>query len=115
METWLWAGLIIPCILLFVLLVAVKRGKKTGQVFDYFGFFISGLLWLPVGLIFKNYPLAILGGLFLVLGLINKDKWKKTAEKKSSAKAKKWQVMLLTGLGLICLFALTLWLIKEIK
>ena len=50
-----------------------KRGQKGP---DYYAFFIMGLIWFIAGLIAKNIPLGIVGGLFLLISLFNHKKWK---------------------------------------
>jgi len=75
---------------LFMVLVLRKRKKeqKTGER-DYRAFFIIGLVFLPTGLAMMmvyffieipfeiGLPLFALGLIYLIIGLINRNKWKK--------------------------------------
>jgi len=62
--------------LLIVLFVQFKKGKYQP---NYRLFFILGTTWVPVGVIFyintRNIGFFVMGLIFLILGLINKDKW----------------------------------------
>jgi hypothetical protein len=85
--------LLLSGILVTLLLVVVLRKRKqtgeTGET-DYKAFFIMGLAFLPTGLamiavyFFTELPFEIglplfaLGLIYLIIGLVNRDKWKKT-------------------------------------
>jgi FtsH-binding integral membrane protein len=65
-----------------------KRSGKAGET-DYKAFFILGLAFLPTGLAMMlvyffveipfevGLPLFALGLIYLVIGLVHRDKWKK--------------------------------------
>ena len=60
-----------------------KEGKLGGEP-NYQVFFIIGIVWLPVGLIFMltiNMVIGIafigMGLAYLAIGLANRDRWKK--------------------------------------
>ena len=79
-------------IVVTLLLVAVlrrrKRGGKAGET-DFRGFFIMGIVFLPTGFAMMmvyflvelpfeiGLPLFALGLVYLLIGLANRDKWKK--------------------------------------
>ena len=72
---------IIGLILTLVLLKKKKEGKMGEP--NYQVFFILGILWMPIGIIFMmtiNLVLGIaflgLGVSYLGIGLANRDKWK---------------------------------------
>jgi hypothetical protein len=73
-------GVIIGVILLFTLRKNQKEGI-TNKV-DYRAFFIMGISFLPMGIIFTTVisPAFIsfigLGVCYIAIGLANKDKWK---------------------------------------
>ena len=79
---------IMVTLLLVVVLRKRKREGKTGET-DYQAFFIMGLAFLPTGaammivyflaeLPFEiGLPLFALGLIYLIIGLANRDKWKK--------------------------------------
>jgi len=45
-------------------------------------FFIFGITWVPLGIVFyhttKNMGFLIMGLIFLIISLVNKDKWKES-------------------------------------
>jgi hypothetical protein len=62
-------------LLLVVFLIFKKKGLRTKT--DYRTLFIIGIVWLGAGVPAKNYALSAMGLVFLILGIINKDKWEK--------------------------------------
>ena len=77
--------LIMLGLLILVVAVAMKR-RKEGKYPepDYRAFFVLGICLLPMGVVFVtaiNNPGFIgfigLGAFFMILGLANRDKWKK--------------------------------------
>jgi uncharacterized membrane protein len=84
--------LLVVGILVILLLVMVlrkrKRSGKAGET-DYKAFFIMGVTFLPTGLAMMivyfftelpfeiGLPLFALGLIYLVVGLVNRDKWNK--------------------------------------
>jgi Sec-independent protein secretion pathway component TatC len=77
MENIPWIFIVVGVLLLLALIVTVymvKKGRK--RKVDYYGFFIIGVIWTAIGIPLSNYPLSVMGLVFLILGLANKDKWK---------------------------------------
>lgn len=79
-ETILWG--IIAGIILVLLIVAIFVRRKYPHPTDYYSFFWTGILWIVIGIPLafftnNNYFFLIMGIAFFVIGLINKDKWKK--------------------------------------
>jgi hypothetical protein len=80
---------IVVTLLLIVILRKRKRAGKAGET-DYKAFFIMGIAFLPTGLAMMimyflaevpfeiGLPLVALGLIYLIIGLANRDKWKKT-------------------------------------
>jgi hypothetical protein len=68
--------------LLLAVGVFIARRNKMSSGTDYRGIFILGLIFLPVGLVFDYPILTILGAIYVLLGIVNKDKWGK-AQKES--------------------------------
>ena len=66
-----------------VLLVWKKRKVEPSAELDYRVFFILGICWLPLSVVFISaeialgYVFLVLGFMYLVIGLANRDKWKK--------------------------------------
>ena len=92
-----------------ILIVAMKRAKKKKVKIDYRSFFIMGLTFLPMGIIFSItinpgfFGIAGLGFIYIIIGLINKDKWKKP--KPLSPKEKEATIMLFI-IGIVLLLLL---------
>jgi len=88
MSLLLVTGIVVT-LLLLVVLRKRKRAGKTGET-DYKAFFIMGLAFLPTGFVMMivyvlaeipfeiGLPLVALGLIYLVIGLANRDKWRKT-------------------------------------
>lgn len=68
-------GFIIIC-LLVVLFIQFKKGKCKP---NYRLFFILGTTWVSIGVVFyittRNVGFFVMGLIFIILGLVNKDKW----------------------------------------
>jgi uncharacterized membrane protein YidH (DUF202 family) len=103
-------GLLLLVLGLFIYYRKDLRDRKA----DYRTFFIIGITWLPIGIVLEIYPLAAMGGVFLAVGLVNKDKWEKPKKwSELSKKEKKLKqiliiissVLLLGGLVVFYLFA----------
>lgn len=77
MNTTSWLILSILILLSVILIVFLLLNKNKKQPFDYYTFFIVGIVWLILGISLKNYSLFILGLIFTITGLTNKNKWKK--------------------------------------
>lgn len=75
-------------LLVLAILRKRKRERKTGET-DYKAFFIMGVAFLPAGFAMMmvyflaetpfeiGLPLFALGLICLIVGLVNRDKWKK--------------------------------------
>jgi LPXTG-motif cell wall-anchored protein len=79
---------IIVTLLLVVVLRKRKREGKTGET-DYRAYFLMGIAFLPIGLAMMmayflgevpfeiGLPVFALGLICLIVGLVNRDKWRK--------------------------------------
>jgi LPXTG-motif cell wall-anchored protein len=88
MSLLLGIGIVVT-LLLVVILRKRKRERKTGET-DYWAFFIMGVAFLSTGFALMmvyflaetpfeiGLPLFALGLICLIVGLVNRDKWKKT-------------------------------------
>jgi hypothetical protein len=84
--------LVIGIVVTLLLLVVLRKRKKAGKTreTDYKAFFIMGMAFLPTGVAMMlmyflaeipfeiGLPLVALGLIYLVIGLVNRDKWKKS-------------------------------------
>ena len=76
--------------ILAVLMVRKRRNEGKPQA-NYRIFFLLGITWLPFSIIlmivsfilqipfYIGFPLLALGLIYLVIGLANRDKWKKSS------------------------------------
>ena len=68
------AGLTLVGLVVFA--IRAYKGRGESREPNYREFFVLGIIWLPVGLIMGNTVFWMLGLVYLILGLANKDKWK---------------------------------------
>lgn len=108
MMPYIIIGLITLLILigLLVFFMARKSGKK--QPVDYYTFFIMGIIWVPCGVAIGNWGLVGMGIVFMIMGLVHKDEWKKNHKgwKDFDSKEKKLKILILLVLGLVFLLGL---------
>lgn len=114
---WILISIGILLIIFILLVVFVIRNKKRRPI-DYYSFFWIGLAWTLFGVyswvryhVFSG--LFVIGIVFMILGLANKDKWKKNHRtwkqmSKSERKLMRWTILLL---GLLLLAGLILFLL----
>lgn len=75
-NTGVLVSILVGLILLILIFFLIKKNKKIEHKLNYKVFFILGVIWIPIGVSTKNYVFSILGLTFLIIGLVNKDKWK---------------------------------------
>ena len=63
-----------------VIFILVNRGEKKRET-NYKVIFAMGLILLPIGLIFDFTIFTILGPVYILWGLVNRDKWGKQTSK----------------------------------
>lgn len=90
---------------------AWRAMKSKGESFpDYYGLTLAGLIWLIAGLPTGNQPLAFFGALFLLIGLINRSKWKKPKKWSELTKEeKRLKVVMMVIVTLLVLAGLLLY------
>ena len=94
MSEWLPISGAIVAILIVVgtlMTLMVWKRKKEGKLEepDYRAFYVMGIIWVPAGIVFMlayflldipfviGIPLFAMGLTYLIIGLANRDKWKK--------------------------------------
>ena len=77
-------GLLIILGLTIIIIISKKKKEDNYLKLDYYSFFIMGICFLPIGVIFViiiNNPgflgMSGLGAFYLTISLVNRDKWKK--------------------------------------
>ena len=80
-EIGLVFGIIITIVSLAILLLISKKGPKSRKETDYRALFNMGIIFFPAGLAISVAtriinPLLILGLVYFIMSLANKDKWK---------------------------------------
>jgi len=92
MSEWILLTIILGAIAVivgvFVLFMMMQKKKKDGTYKepDYRAFFIMGICFLPMGIIFTSsvnpgfVGFIGLGIIYMAIGLANRDKWKKKEE-----------------------------------
>lgn len=100
--------LLIIIVLGIVFLIKYKDKKKEP---DYFGIFNGGIVFLLFGVAMESCAMFFLGAIFLLIGAINKKKWKNSEDCwKNSTKTQKILKLLLTIiLGLLVAISLIVW------
>ena len=89
---WIFVVTLAILIVVGILLVLVVwKRKKEGKLEEpnYRAFFVMGVIWFPAGIVFMvisflldipfviGMPLFAMGLIYLIVGLANRDKWKK--------------------------------------
>ena len=72
---WMIISAIILVVVGIICIIVVR--KKGKQQPDYYIFFILGVIWFPMGVIFDNIVFMILGFIFFAVGLVNKERWER--------------------------------------
>ncbi|MFH1455380.1 MAG: hypothetical protein ABIF40_00335 [archaeon] len=109
-----WILISIAVLILLLLAVAIFLSKKNKREPDYYSFFILGIIWTVIGIPLDNFALSAIGIIFLIIGLANKNKWKKNKRtwKKLNKKEKRVRIIITVILGILVLLGLVLYLIQ---
>jgi len=75
-------SIIIGLIIIGLLIVFFLQFKRKKYKPNYRLFFILGTAWIPIGVVFyintKNFGFFVMGLIFLIIGLVNKNKWEES-------------------------------------
>ena len=74
---WILIFVAVAIVLLGVLAIFFIKSKEGKHKVDYYSLFLMGIIWLAVGIPLDMTALWALGVVFFIIGLANKDKWKK--------------------------------------
>jgi len=74
---WILISVTVVIVVLGILAISFIKAKEGKHKVDYYSLFLMGVIWLAVGIPLDNSALWILGIIFFIVGLANKDKWKK--------------------------------------
>lgn len=105
---WILISIAVALLLIgFFTIVLIKRKGKYHPA-DYYTFFVMGLVWFPLGIAMNNYVLSIIGLTLMVIGLINKDKWKQNRRSwdKMDKDERKLMMAIIIILGILVLAGL---------
>ena len=94
------AGLTLLGLVIFAIIAYRHRGESREP--NYRVIFVMGITWLPIGIATKNYGFLGMALAFLIIGLLNRDKWKD--EKRwpdLSPYEQKTRIVLVGGLSLM--------------
>jgi len=101
--------IVIGLIVIGLVIVLSSQFKKEKIKPNYRLFFILGMTWVSLGVVFykttRNIGFLIMGVIFLIIGLINKDKWGETVVV-NPQKRKLLIGLILTGLLVLITFLL---------
>jgi hypothetical protein len=102
---WILVTIAVLVVLLAIVAIYYNKNSKGAHKPDYYTFFVMGIIWFPFGVIFDMPVFYILGLVFMLSGIVNKDKWKEN-HKAALINKKPLKVMLLIGLALFFLLGL---------
>ncbi|MBT5023112.1 hypothetical protein HOK51_04360 [Candidatus Woesearchaeota archaeon] len=113
MSQWLIISIFVVILILLVVFFAFNKGKKFKP--DYHALFTIGIVWFVIGIPLKNYSLIAIGFIFLLVGFVNKNKWKENRQSwdKLSSEEKKLRMGIMIGLGVLLLIGLFVFFLKR--
>ncbi len=105
---WLMIG--IAVLLLILLVIFLFFGRRKG--IDYYTLFLSGMVWTAVGIPLHNYVLSAVGFVMVIIGLVNKKKWKKQKSLLSGSERKR-RILVLVGLAVLVILVFVYLLLRR--
>jgi len=112
---WLMPAILIALILIGIVVLVVVIKQKRRLPPDYRALFIMGVIWLPAGIIIKNYILSAMGVVFMVAGLIHKKDWKKNRRRWSDLTEgeRKLKIFIMIVLAVLLVLGLVVYFLTE--
>jgi len=110
-----WLLIAIAVLLVILGIIAVIMTRKKRRPTDYYNLFIIGIIWLPIGILLRNYVLVGLGLVLVIVGLVNKKKWEQNRIRWSDLdkSEKKIRLWIMGGLGILVLLGLIVLLLSQ--
>ncbi len=112
---WILIAVAVLIVVIGIIAVVIAAKKKEKHEPDYYTFFILGICWLPLGVALDNYAFTVMGAVFMIIGLANKNKWKKGIWSDLSPGEKKFKTTLMIILGILVLLGLAAYFFVENK
>ena len=111
MSTYLFTMLIVFFVIIILAIITFKKMNQEKKEIDYFILFVLGIIWLPAGISAENYILSLMGLIFILTGILNKNKWKKPEDnwKNLTLNQKRFKIIIISLLGLLFLTGLIVW------
>jgi hypothetical protein len=124
MIPWILIAIAAAVVILGIIFIfALKKGKTRPP--DYFAFFWMGIIWMIAGaipLIIHGWEstlnfLFFMGVIFFIVGIVNKDKWKKNRVrfKDLTKKEQKFRIIIIVLLGILVAIGLFFFLLAQYK
>jgi CDP-diglyceride synthetase len=119
---WIMMAIVAALIIvLAIVAMAVMIRKKKQSAPDYYSFFWMGIIWMAFGAVFmigrsdEFNALFAIGLIFAILGMANKDKWKKNRRnwKTLSKEDRKIRTIIMIALGVLVLLGLAAMLLVK--
>ncbi len=96
---------------LAIFFVIARRKKKEPP--NYRSLFFIGLCWIPLGVAIKNPLFYLLGAAFIIIAVLNRDKWRKEKSWSEHTPAEKRIKIALVSIIAILLIIMILFLITN--
>lgn len=89
--------------------------KKKKRPIDYYNLFLIGIVWIPIGIASKNITLWAMGLVLMIVGLVNKKKWKanRLRWKDLNKNEKRWRLIIMGILLVLVLITITFLLLQN--
>jgi len=96
---------IVITVVLLVALIIARRYSETPHQTNFKALFVLGLAWIVVGISSDNLPLLVLGILFMVIGIINRQRWTRQPRWTEMSPAQKRIKLIIMSILLVLLVA----------
>ena len=112
MNTYFLVGILVLLALIAIFVVYKRKEEKTEP--NYRLFFILGVTWIPLGFATDNPGFWGAGIIFMILGLVNKDKWKDQPKwSELPPEQRKTKMFLIIGLTVLLLVGIAAYILSK--